>query len=221
MVSLDTTIKSGFITDLIVPLPGTRGLSTPELEKISLETALAILHGFEAFIRSSPLVTNAVQIHAGHHKYIDVNAFCREFDIDPHAEYATGEWVQFEITDKLPILFSVSTTLVYHTAMRPTRTGFEGLTNPGNGVRIHGKFDVVKSAETEGGEGVLNFIEKNETRCNVFLAQYIKATTGSSHREMHERFKGRWNEEMKRRLWVGDGSRPGTGTGRGTARGEL
>ena len=84
--------------------------------------------------------------------------------------------------------------------MRRTTTGFEGLTSPGNGVRIHGKFDVVPSAEAEG---VLDFIEHNETRCNVFLAQYIKATTGASHREMHERFKGRWNEEMKRRLKTG------------------
>ncbi len=204
MVSLDTTIKSGFITDLTVPPLGTKGLSTTDLEKLSFDTALAILHDFEAFIRSSPLVTNVVQIHAGHHKYIDVQAFCREFGVELKPDYALGEWIQFEITDKLSILYAFSTDLIYHTAMRKTRTGFEGLTNPGNGVRIHGKFDVVKAEQLgEDGEGVINFVEHNETRCNVFLSAYIKATTGSSHRQMHERFKERWNEEMKRRLNVG------------------
>ena len=212
MVSLSTTLKSGFITDLTIPPPGTKSLTTTQLTQLSLDVALSILHDFEAFVRSSPLVTNVVQIHAGHHKYIDVPAFCREFGVELHPDYVVGdgEWVQFEITDKLSILYAFSTELVYHTAMRRTKSGFESVTNPGNGVRIHGKFDVVKAAperkgeaDGEEGEGVINFIEHNETRCNVFLAQYIKATTGSSHRAMHERFKEKWNEEMKRRLNMG------------------
>ena len=196
---LDTALKSGFITDLIVPPPGTCNLQTPRLHEISRATALSILHDFEAFIRSSPLVTNVVEIHADHPKYIDVKAMCAEFRLD-HESYVgegKGEWVQFEITDTLPVLFT-STTLIYHTAMRRTPNGFESVTNPGNGVRIHGTFQIGKSEE--GGEEVLNFIEHNETRCNWMLSKYIKATTGSAHREMHERFKGRWNEEMKRRL---------------------
>jgi hypothetical protein len=193
----DTTLKSGFITDLIVPPTGTCGKQTPELEQICYDTAIGILHNFEEFIRSSPLVINVQQIHPGHQKYIDVPAFCKEFDIQPQPDYAISDWVQFEITDKLNVLFGLSTQLIYHTAMRKTKTGFEGVTNPGSGVRIHGRFDVQKSAETDG---VVNFIEHNETRCNLFLSAYIKATTGSSHKTMHENFKHRWNEDMKKRL---------------------
>ena len=254
MVSLTTTLKSGFITDLTIPPPGTQSLTADHLSQLSLDVALALLHDLEAFIRSSPLVTNVARIHPGHAKYIDVRAFCQLFDLELHPDYVVdeeggAEWVQYEITDKLSVLYAFSTEIVYYTAMRRTKSGFESVTNPGNGVRIHGKFDVVKAAPAPaaeqssvggggciaertseataarpqqqqqqqqqvglglrlGGEGegeaevdgVINFVEHNETRCNVFLAQYIKATTGSSHRAMHERFKERWNEEMKRRL---------------------
>lgn len=239
MPSLDTSIKSGFITDLQVPPPGTCGKTTEELTSLSLSVARSLLQDFKAFILSSPLVQSAVEIHPGHPKYIDVATLCSEFGVDPdktetppsanidHANHdptpnpnpnpnsnpdpspSKCTWIQYEITDRLPLLFNTThTTLVYHTAMRRTSSGFESVTTPGNNVRIHGTFSVTQSADDNpGAEDTLTFIEHNETKCNVLLAGYIKATMGSSHREMHERFKAGWNEKMKTRL--GEGLRLG------------
>ena len=64
-------------------------------------------------------------------------------------------------------------------------------------MKIHGTFDIKRSDEQPG---VINFIEHNETRCNVFLGVYIKATLGSSHKTLHENFKKTWNEAMKKKL---------------------
>ena len=257
MPSLSSALKSGFITDLTVPPPNTCNLSTPHLEHLSYNTALSILHDFESFIRSNPLVQNVKRLSKDDKGYIDVVNFGKEFDVaqpsttsrqnhpaQQQQQQATrpgeedeDEWIQFEITDKLSILYAFSTQLVYYTAMRKTSSGFESLTNPGNGVRIHGTFDVVRSTSSSppppntipwsstiddeqlhaheriastvrpsmniardddtGGAGVIHFIEKNETRCNVLLSAYIKATAGAAHREMHERFKRQWNEGMK------------------------
>ncbi|RMZ89266.1 hypothetical protein DV736_g3505, partial [Chaetothyriales sp. CBS 134916] len=72
---LDTTIHSGFITDLIVPREGTCGCSAAELEQLSYDTALEILHDFPAFIRANPLVTHVERIDASHTHFIDVPAF--------------------------------------------------------------------------------------------------------------------------------------------------
>lgn len=200
--------------------------------------------------------------------------FCREFGIDPKADPSRGigaEWRQFEITDKLNWGLG-SSNIVYGTAMRGIPGGFESVTNPGSGVRIYGRFEILRSGELGGrnemgtnslvgqprlergagaddeeeeegegrgngmdsaggkrrdgtgehtdGDGVIHYIEHNETRCNALLGVYIKATNAKSHREMHEGFKRRWGEEVKRRLQeeAEKGKGGGAGTGTGTSR---
>ena len=193
---MNTEIKSGFITDLIVPPAGTCGKSAPDLEQIAMQTAMEILHDFIAFIHSNPLVTHTEQIFPGHDRWIDVPALCKDFNVELSPEYARGDWMQYQITDKLNVLWTTK-DLIYYTAMRKTKTGFESVTDPGSGVKVHGAFDIQASHDAPG---VIHYIERNETKCNVFLSVYIKATTGSSHRTMHENFKNKWNEMMKAKL---------------------
>jgi hypothetical protein len=194
---LGTTIRSGFITDLIVPLAGTCGKNGQDLETIAYDTAMEVLHDFPAFIRSNPLVSDVVEIFPNNDKYIDVPAFCKEFDVDLNSPNATSGWTQYDITDNLNLLFGYTQKLVFQSALRKTKTGFESVTNPGSGVRLHGRFNIEKSSEAPG---IINFIEHNETKCNVFLGVYIKATLGSSHKTLHENFKKAWNEKMKQKL---------------------
>lgn len=193
---MNTEIKSGFITDLVVPPDGTCGKSSQELEQIAIQTAMDMLYDFKAFIESSPLVTHVEQIAPDHERYIDVAATCQDFGVELKPDYARGDWVQYQITDKLNVLWT-SKDLIYYTAMRKTMTGFESVTDPGSGVKVHGTFDIQRSND---GPGIIHYIERNETKCNVFLSMYIKATTGSSHRAMHENFKKKWSEEMKAKL---------------------
>lgn len=198
---LETTIRSGFITDLLVPPTGTCGKSGPDLERLAYDTAMEVLHDFPAFIRSNPLVQNVDQIYPSNPKYIDVHQFSMNFNVDEHSPNATSEYIQYDIKDKLNLLFGFSQDLIYQSALRKTKTGFESFTNPGSGVKIHGTFDIKQSTEAPG---VINFIEHNETRCNVFLSVYIKATTSSSHKSLHENFKKAWNEKMKQKLGSGE-----------------
>ena len=135
-----SSIKSGFITDLMVPPEGTAGKSSSQLEKMSIQVAMDILHDFEAYIRSSPLVTDVQPLPPSNPKYIDIPAYCQEFGIEVSPSYATGDWIQYEITDKLNVLFGWSTELVYYTAMRKTVSGFESVTSPGHGVKNPGRF---------------------------------------------------------------------------------
>jgi hypothetical protein len=194
---METTIRSGFITDLIVPRAGTCGKSATELDQIAFDTAVELLHDHPSFIQSNPLVQGCEKIHAQHPKYIDVHQFHMDFGVPEHSERVVGPYVQYEIEDKLNLIFGYTQQLIYHSALRRTTSGFESFTNPGSGVKIHGTFDIQRSPESPG---VINFVEHNETKCNVLLSMYIKATNSKAHREMHENFKKAWNEKMKEKL---------------------
>ncbi|RMZ84261.1 hypothetical protein DV738_g809, partial [Chaetothyriales sp. CBS 135597] len=109
-----------------------------------------------------------------------------------------SSYIQYSITDKLSFfLGAVRSNLVYQSALRKTATGFESFTSPGSGVKIHGTFNLYRSPDMLG---VVHFIERNETKCNLFLGVYIKATLASSHKTLHENFKIAWNEALKRKL---------------------
>lgn len=249
---MQTTLRTAFITDLLLPPPHSLPNLTPAaISELGYTTALNLLHDSEAFIRSNPLVTKVRQISSPSDSkhYMDVPHFCAEFHVDPRGDVKRGisdVWTQFEITDKLNWGLG-SSDLVYATAMRRIPGGFESVTNPGSGVRIYGRFEVLRANElgrlasstphleqgasphdqpvadgsaptpaytagapnavpgwdtgdANSGDGVVHFIEHNETRCNALLGVYIKATNSKAHREMHENFKKRWGDEIKRVL---------------------
>ena len=243
---MQTTLRSAFITDLLLPPPHSLPNLTPaSISELGYTTALNLLLDSEAFIRSNPLVTKVRAIHSSSDSkhFIDVAHFCSEFNVDPRGDVRRGisdTWTQWEITDKLNWGLG-SSDLVYATAMRRIPGGFESVTNPGSGVRIYGRFEVLRASElgrlahttphleqgasphdapphpsdqsgvpayqagapnavpgweesNDGSDGVVHFIEHNETRCNALLGVYIKATNSKAHREMHETFKRRWGD---------------------------
>lgn len=269
---MQTTLRSAFITDLLLPPPHSLPNLTPAaISELGYTTAVNLLLDSEAFIRSNPLVTNVRTISSRSESkhYVDVPTFCTEFDVDPRGNVKRGVsdvWTQYEVTDKLNWGLG-SSDIVYATAMRRIPGGFESLTNPGSGVRIYGRFEILRpselgrlsantphleqgasshppattrdynagapnavpgweslstttttpSADTAeaSADGVVHFIEHNETRCNALLGIYIKATNAKAHREMHEKFKRRWGEDIKRALAAElrvpvPGSRPGS-----------
>jgi hypothetical protein len=227
---MQTTLRSAFITDLLLPPPHSLPtLSPAQIRAIGHTTAQSLLRSSEDFIRLNPLVTNVRPIFtpSDSKQFVDVPTFCAEFNIHPSLNPAISvsgkdEWTHFEITDKLNFGLG-STDLVYCTAIRALPTGFESLTNPGSGVRIYGRFEILLPSElgrltqtpmeqgavselshvpeeAGGGEmqqAVLHYIEHNETKCNTLLSLYIKATNAKSHRAMHEAFKRKWGENVK------------------------
>lgn len=197
---------------------------------MGLSLALDMVHSAKTMCTLNPLVQTVEPMSPSHPKLVDTNALAKTFKV-PHddAEYATGPFVQYEITDKLPVFAGYSTTLVYHSALRETRDGLESLTNPGNGVTIHGRWALrVGGGGAGGGEepdqkemarpgppeesddgkfslgnasGVIHLLETQNTKCNVMLSWYIKQSLDKSHRTTHQRFKEMWRERMKMVLY--------------------
>jgi hypothetical protein len=120
-----------------------------------------------------------------------------------------GEFRNYAITDKLSPLPGIpyTTLLTYHSNILRTPTGMITFTNPGSGVSIYGTFTINiahckdnKALDASDGKGwVVNLLETNETKCNIVLGSYIRATTDKSHRQAHGRFKEEWRGRMKER----------------------
>ncbi|OAP62740.1 hypothetical protein AYL99_01967 [Fonsecaea erecta] len=204
MAFMQTTFKSGWITDLLLP-PAPEGKTPQDVLDAGYELALKMCSDPVLMARLNPLITNVVTIPASDPKAVDHRALSRDFGVELEAEYALEEFQHYAITDKLNLLPGYSTDLTYYSAIRRTQDGMEALTNPGSGVSIYGRFSVrvaesrdVKALDASDGKGwVINLYETNELRCNVMLSYYIRATTDKSHRQAHGRFKEMWYKGMK------------------------
>ncbi|KIW33397.1 uncharacterized protein PV07_00250 [Cladophialophora immunda] len=204
MSFMQTTFKSGWITDLVLPAPP-EGKSPQDVLDAGYELALKMCTDPVMMARLNPLITNVVTIPASDPKAVDYMALSKDFKVDLNADYAIEDFQHYAITDKLNVLPGYSTDLTYYSAIRRTKDGMEALTNPGSGVTIHGRFSIrvaeprdVKALDASDGKGwVVNFYETNELRCNVMLSYYIRATTDKSHRMAHGRFKEMWYQGMK------------------------
>lgn len=193
MSFFSTSIPGGYITDLMLP-PPTENQTTQDIATLGINTALNILHDLIPWIRLNPLTTNCIEIPASHPSAVDVDTLCQAFLIDTTASNALSPFKHFEITDKLSLGLGYTRDLVFHSAVRTTTTGMEGVTAPGSGVTIHGRFDIQRSPDNPA---VLHLIETSETRCNFVLGLYIRATMGKSHQAIHANFKDEWMLRMK------------------------
>ena len=147
---MQTTLRSAFITDLLLPPPHSlQKLAPTQIASIGHDTALNLLHSSEDFIRSNPLVQNVRPLTSQDNGYIDVPAWCEAFNLNYAGDPERGvgsEWQQFEITDKLSWGLG-SSDLIYVTAMRRIPGGFESVTSPGSGVKIYGRFEILRPSE--------------------------------------------------------------------------
>ncbi|KIW21170.1 hypothetical protein PV08_01750 [Exophiala spinifera] len=148
---MQTTFQQGYITDLVCP-PPPRGKTAEDVLAMGFSLALDMVHSARTMCTLNPFVQAVEPMSDSHPKLVDTRALAKTFQVShDDAEYATGPFVQYEIRDKLPVVGGWSTTLVYHSALRETRDGLESLTNPGNGVTIHGRW--VLSVDGGGGGG--------------------------------------------------------------------
>ncbi len=204
MSFLNTTLKNGWITDLVLPAP--TGVQTPQsVIAAGQSTAFEMANDPIFMCKLNPLVQNVVELDPSDPKCVNYVAMAKSFDVDLNAEYATEGWRQYAITDKLNPFPGYTTDLTYHSAIRRTKDGMEALTNAGSGVTIYGRFSIkvaeprdVLALDASDGKGwVVNYLETNVLKCNTLLSYYVKATTDKSHRAAHGRFKELWRERMK------------------------
>jgi hypothetical protein len=209
MSFLQTSFKSGWITDLVLPAP--TGVQTPQdVITAGHTTALEMCSNPIFMCQLNPLVQKVVELPASDPKAVDHVAMARTFKVDDDVADGAEPWKHYAITDKLTPLPGYTTDLTYYSAIRRTRDGMQALTNAGSGVTIYGSFSVkvaeprdVLALDASDGKGwVVNFIETNELRCNLVLSYYIKATTDKSHRTAHARFKEMWRERMREKGFI-------------------
>lgn len=218
---LQTTLRTGYITDLILPAPHD-GETSDDVLRVGLDAIFSSVHTPNTMITLNPLVHDVKQLQDTDPKAVDVRTLAPSFGVALDAPYvvnaeagtdARAEGVlpdaagfkHFAILDKLNMLFGYTTDLLYHTAIRQTKSGMEAFTNAGSGVVICGKWDVKVSesstspqaAGLAGPGKVINLIERNEIRCNLVLSWYIKSSLDKSHRETHRRLKEKWIKAMK------------------------
>ncbi|KAK5380490.1 hypothetical protein LTR20_007069 [Exophiala xenobiotica] len=159
---MQTSFQQGYITDLVCP-PPPPGKTASDVLQTGLALALDMVQSAKIMCTLNPFVQDVTSMPADHPKLVDVQALAATFGVQDYAATNTTNnatsagtgagagWAQYEITDKLPVFAGYSTTLVYHTALRQTRDGLESLTNPGNGVTIHGRW-VIKVADDRRGD---------------------------------------------------------------------
>ncbi|RVX75036.1 hypothetical protein B0A52_01313 [Exophiala mesophila] len=207
MAFLQTNIRSGYITDLVLP-PAQQGQDPATILEQGLAAIFASIHSPTIMINLNPLVQSVNQIPESDPKSVDYREIAPSFDIALDAPYviltqdesdpkantiSTNGFRQFEIVDKLNIGFGMTQNLVYHAAIRQTRFGMETFTNAGSGVVIFGRWEI----KVADGGRVINIIEKNVVRCNLLLSWYIRSTIDKSHAEAHAKLKEKWIVRMK------------------------
>ncbi|KIX08483.1 uncharacterized protein Z518_03139 [Rhinocladiella mackenziei CBS 650.93] len=185
MSLLQTTFKSGWITDLVLP-PVPEGKTPSDVLYTGYRIALEMCSDANLMARLNPLVQSVNTIGPSHAKAVDYQSLAADFGVDLSAQYATGRFTQYEIMDKLPLLFGYSTELRYYSAIRPTKDGMEALTNPGSGVTIYGRFTVQIAQATgpEGGAGMggsyaTNITGAEGSGANVDVENNIGGATGT------------------------------------------
>jgi hypothetical protein len=167
---MQTTLKSGWITDLV--LPGPSGVQSPaDVLEAGRQVAVEMCSDPIFMARLNPLVQKVEEISAAHKNAVDHLAMARDFKVDLDgtglrgsgtsgtgvdgraasaasnrsdilSEADGGDWRHYAITDKLTPFPGYTTDLTYYSAIRKTRTGMEALTNPGSGVTIYGRFSI-------------------------------------------------------------------------------
>jgi len=211
MAFLSTSLKSGYITDLILPAP-LEGQTPDDVLRTGLDAIFASVHTPNTMITLNPLVHEVKQLLPSDPKAVDVSSIAPSFGVAVDSPYAIlregesaapGGFQQFEILDKLNVMFGFTSDLTYHSAIRQTKMGMEAFTNAGSGVTIYGRWEIKVAPglqQSDGGGGpvqVINLIERNEIKCNVLLSWYIKASLDKSHRETHRRLKEKWLAAMR------------------------
>lgn len=149
MSFLQTTFKTGYITDLILPAPP-EGKTPSDVLRAGLELALSMAQSPEQMSRLNPFVYSVERMSATDPQAVDVRAVAAVFGVNVNASFAAAEFVHYEIKDKVPVVLGYSADLTYHSAIRPTIEGIEALTNPGSGVLLHGMW-MVKGVQGAGG----------------------------------------------------------------------
>lgn len=207
MAFLNTTLRSGYITDLVLP-PAKPGQDPNAILQEGLSAIYASIHDPKTMITLNPLVQDVKQIASSDSKAVDHQTLAPSFGVDLNAPYLAPSSTQdnsnapssspygfnhFEILDKLNLAFGFTQNLIYHAAIRPTRWGMEAFTNAGSGVTIFGRWEI----KVADNGRVINIIEKNEIRCNVVVSWYINRTVDKSHAETHARLKAKWISDMK------------------------
>ncbi|EHY52754.1 hypothetical protein ABEF92_002723 [Exophiala dermatitidis] len=167
MSFLQTTFKTGYITDLILP-PPPEGKTPTDVFRAGHSLALEMARSPETMSKLNPFVYSVRVISADDPQAVDVDAVAARFGVEvspsssspPSAppspsppappspsppapsSQSVGDFVQYEIKDKLPVAFGFSADMTYHSAIRTTQQGIEALTDPGSGVLLHGKWGI-------------------------------------------------------------------------------
>lgn len=141
MSLLQTYFRKGYITDLVCP-PPPPGKTAADVLQTGHSIAMSMVSSAETMAFLNPFVTDVGTLPANDPEAVDVSSLAASFKVELNSAHATSAFTQYTITDKLPVLFNYSTTMVYHSAMRTTTTGLEALTDPGSGVTIHGHWTV-------------------------------------------------------------------------------
>ena len=131
-------------------------------------------------------------------------------DTESYGANVSG-WKHYSVTDNLPNPFGLpgKTMLKYTIALRNVADGFESLVAAAGGVTIYGSIRVIRASEgldgengfrDRGAEKKLWLQERAEVRCWVGTAWYVGKTLRESHESAHERFRGWWEREVRKRL---------------------
>ncbi|EXJ78643.1 hypothetical protein A1O1_09044 [Capronia coronata CBS 617.96] len=163
MSFLQTTFKTGYITDLILP-PVPTGKTSSDVFLAGHALALSMARSPETMSRLNPFVYSVQTMSAADPHAVDARAIAARFDVNvdndkldntPSSATADTEsdsesqFVHYEIKDKLPVALGYSADLTYHSAIRRTKEGIEALTDPGSGVLLHGRW-MVKGVALDG-----------------------------------------------------------------------
>ncbi|KAG9778834.1 hypothetical protein ABEF93_002685 [Exophiala dermatitidis] len=167
MSFLQTTFETGYITDLILP-PPPEGKTPTDVFRAGHSLALEMARSPETMSKLNPFVYSVRVISADDPQAVDVDAVAARFGVEvsptssspPSAppsssapappspsppapsSQSVGDFVQYEIKDKLPVAFGFSADMTYHSAIRTTQQGIEALTDPGSAVLLHGKWGI-------------------------------------------------------------------------------
>jgi hypothetical protein len=197
--------------------------STPQhTSDIPFQTALSLLYDPTTIISLNPLVTSIRELDPSpnHNNNSDNIITTTTTTTKPLTPQSTTQDPSsaappdssppqtprnFCIQDTKPLFAGLYTAkITYHVSHRPAADlGCDTVVAASAGVSIRGSWRVHKVEGGGAGAGLddseegeeLHLVEKATITCPSVFAPFIRATLGKSHKEMHERFVGRWRDK--------------------------
>jgi hypothetical protein len=146
MASLNSRYQHSYTLELVCP-PPLPGKSTSEVSELGLQIARNLCSSPEILFKLNPYVEEVVMVAHTDPEAVDIPKVAAIQGVALDADYATSEFIQYAVTERIGLIFGCTMINVNHCVLRTTHDGLEALSDPGKGVTIRSSWTAMATMQ--------------------------------------------------------------------------